>query len=124
MVILDANAVLRFILGDNEQMAGETKLVIAENNCFVPTEIIAEIVYVLDGFYDIPRNEVCDALLSFLSNETISCADFAVVKTGLSLFAETKLDFVDCLLVGYSRKGHKIFTFDKKLRRKLAGETR
>jgi predicted nucleic-acid-binding protein len=124
MVILDANAVLRFILGDNEQMAGETKLVIAENNCFIPTEIIAEIVYVLGGFYDIPRGEVCDALLSFLSNETISCTDFTVIKTGLSLFAETNLDFVDCLLVGYSRTGYKIFTFDKKLKRKIESETR
>jgi predicted nucleic-acid-binding protein len=124
MVILDANAVLRFILGDNEQMAGETKLVISENNCFIPTEVIAEIVYVLSGFYEIPRGEVCAALLSFLSNETISCSDFTVVKTGLAVFAETTLDFVDCLLVSYSRTGYEIFTFDKKLRRKLEGETR
>jgi predicted nucleic-acid-binding protein len=123
MVILDANAVLRFILGDNEKMSSETKLVITENNCFVPTEIIAEIVYVLSGFYNIPRGEVCDALLGFLSNKTISCADFTVVKTGLSLFAETNFDFVDCLLVGYSRTGHKIFTFDKKLKRKLESES-
>ncbi|MDR0903418.1 MAG: PIN domain-containing protein [Ruminococcus sp.] len=122
MVILDANVVLRHILNDNEQMADETDRILVSNNCFVPTEVIAEIVYVLGKVYKIPRGDVRDAILSFFVNNSVSCADFNVVNTGLSLFAETNFDFVDCLLVGYSRAGHKVFTFDKKLKRKLEGE--
>lgn len=40
---------------------------------------------------------------------------------GLILFAETTLDFVDCLLIAYNKcYGYEVLTFDKKMIRQLA----
>jgi predicted nucleic-acid-binding protein len=44
----------------------------------------------------------------------------AVLK-GLELFSENKLDFVDCLLAGYSMiERAEVYTFDQKLQKLLA----
>jgi predicted nucleic-acid-binding protein len=119
MTILDTNAVLRYILNDNEQMVSIIERTLAENDCFIPTEVIAEMVYVFDRVYRIPRKEISVTILKFLQLKSVSCSDLFVVTTGLDTFATTKLDFVDCLLVGYSNIGHDIVTFDKKLKKKL-----
>ena len=43
-----------------------------------------------------------------------------ILLYALRVYAETTLDFVDCLLVGYGRVlGREVFTFDKKLKRLL-----
>ena len=46
-----------------------------------------------------------------------------VVLVGLKSFANTKLDFVDCLMSGYQTEGHEIYTFDKELRKYLQRHT-
>jgi predicted nucleic-acid-binding protein len=119
MTILDTNAVLRYILNDNEQMSDIIEHTLTENDCFVPAEVVAEMVYVFDHVYKIPRKEISATILKFLQMKSVSCSDMLVVTTGLDTFATTKLDFVDCLLVGYSNIGHHIVTFDKKLKNKL-----
>ena len=43
-----------------------------------------------------------------------------VVKESLNLFKETSLDFVDCILIAYNKiESIEIFSFDKKLNKKL-----
>jgi predicted nucleic-acid-binding protein len=43
-----------------------------------------------------------------------------VVLFALEKYAYSKLDFVDCILIGYSKmEGYDIFTFDKKLKNNL-----
>jgi predicted nucleic-acid-binding protein len=120
MVLLDTNAVLRYILQDNEQMALEVKLVLSKNICFVTTEVIAEIVYVLSRSYNVPRSEITALVMKFLKKRNVACSDMTMLRFGLEVFAKTTLDFVDCLLVSYSTLGYEIFTFDKKLIKEIA----
>ena len=119
MIIFDSNAVLRYILLDNEEMALATELQINGNSCLLPIEVIAEIVYVLSKVYTVPRPEVSAAILGVLSIENISTTNFEVVFKGLQTYASTTLDFVDCLMAGYQEAGYEIFTFDKDLRKHL-----
>lgn len=49
--ILDANAVLRFLLQDNEEQFRQIQTIIRGKNCYVTLEVLAEVCYVLEGVY-------------------------------------------------------------------------
>ena len=120
MVILDTNAILRYILRDNLEMVAEVRSQLLNENCFIPVEVVAEIVYVLSKVYSIERDVIAKTLTNIANVSNITVAQKNVVLHALQVYASTTLDFVDCLLIGYAKKeGHTIFTFDKKLRKFL-----
>ena len=60
--ILDANAALRYLLADVEEQYLSVKKIIEYNLCTVPLEVMAEVVYVLEGVYQVPRPETASSL--------------------------------------------------------------
>ena len=120
MKILDANAVLRFLLGDNVE---QKNIVLSElecNKCLVTLEVIAEVVYVLNKVYSAKRSEIEDYIKRLDAIDENIIAHKKVVLCALDIFAKTSFDFVDCLLVGYQQiERYEIFTFDKKLKKHL-----
>ncbi|WP_394262062.1 PIN domain-containing protein [Moraxella boevrei] len=55
MTVCDANVVLRYLLQDNEILSEKAILIIENKDVFVTTEVIAEIIYVLNKVYQMPR---------------------------------------------------------------------
>jgi predicted nucleic-acid-binding protein len=120
MLVLDANAVIRYILQDNSEMADIVERALISEACFLPVEVAAEIVYVLIKVYGVERGVVADTLSAFLEMENINVSDGGVLRVGFRMFSETTLDFVDCLLIGYANiHGWRVLTFDKKLKKHL-----
>ena len=100
----------------NEQMAREEFL--------LPIEVIAEIVYVLLKVYSFDRATIIHSVSTMMKHKNARIPHKKVVKMGLRYFGETKLDFVDCLMIGYAIiEGHQIFTFDNKLKKILSSST-
>lgn len=115
--LIDANVILRYLLGDHQQMSEEARLII-EDGAFTLPEVIAEVVYVLIGVYKIEREVVGKTLIEFL--DEVSVENQEVVCEAFSLFSETSLDFVDCILIARHRVlGDEIISFDKKLKKML-----
>lgn len=120
MKLIDANVILRYLLGDNEAMMLTAREVIEAGAC-VTTEVLAEVVYVLKGVYKAERDEIAEWVDEFLSEVVIE--NKQAVRYALKVYAETSLDFVDCVLIGYNRiLGREVFSFDKKLNRLLIKE--
>ena len=95
--ILDANAVLRFLLQDNEEQFQQVKTVIQRKNCYVTLEILAEVCYVLEGLYQVTREDIISNFRKLNNDVIILNAD--VLLRGLDIFDKTpKIDFVDGLL--------------------------
>lgn len=117
--ILDANAVLRFLLQDNEEQFQQVKAIIQKKNCYVTLEVLAEVCYVLEGLYQVTREDIISNFRNLMNDVIIM--NVAVLLRGLDIFDKSlKLDFVDCLLYGYQlEKGINIVTFDQKLRKRL-----
>ena len=120
MKIIDANIVLRYLLQDNINLSNKAKEIIEDNNIFVPTEVIAEIVYVLEKVYSVNRKEINKILSDLLNFENIDTANSKVIKNALKIYANKKLDFVDTILISYNYiDKHEIYSFDKKLNKLL-----
>jgi predicted nucleic-acid-binding protein len=120
MKIIDANIVLRYLLQDNIDLSNKAKEIIEDNNIFIPTEVITEIVYVLEKVYSVNRKEINKILSELLSFYNITTNNMDVIKNALKIYSNKKLDFVDTLLISYNNiDKHEIFSFDKKLNKLL-----
>ena len=118
-ILVDTNVVLRYLLRDNEVQSQIAKVLIQSGARFLP-EVLMETSHVLRTFYEIDRPNIAKQLLNVLHWAEIENKN--VMIRAVEIFAETKLDFVDCTLAAYHElKGCVVFTFDKKLNNKLAG---
>lgn len=118
MKLIDANVILRYLLNDNPEMAEKAKNIV-ENGAYTKPEIIAEVVYVLKGVYRVTRAEIQIFLQSMLN--AVYCTQQAAVTYALDVYADTSLDFVDCLLIAYHVLNKEdVFAFDAKLAKRLS----
>jgi len=121
MYYIDANIILRYILDDHDELSPKARKILGEHIVESPIEVLCEVVFVLARVYKIPRKEIAETLLDFY--ESIPCRlphREAIIK-GIKYFGENSLDFVDCILAGYSEiENINIHTFDTKLERLLA----
>ena len=117
--MLDANAVLRFLLQDIEEQFQEVKSIVKRDRCYVTLEVMAEVCYVLEGLYQVSRGDIADSFRKLNFDVTILNVD--VFLRALEIFEKPpKLDFVDCLLYGYKmERGIGIVTFDRQLQKQL-----
>ena len=118
MVYADANCLLRFILNDNQEMADYTENLLNTQEVVLLHEVLCEMVYVLDGVYKTSRKDINKQLSALLDFVTIEDSD--VMKNALQFYADTRLDFVDCILLSYFKTNNiQVATFDKKLKNKM-----
>lgn len=116
MEIVDANVVLRYLLNDQKEQYGIAKKIIEKRTVFLPTEVLAEVVYVFEKVYNIPKHKISDTLSALLLYPNIGVTNRDVCFESLNVYNEENLDFVDAILVAYNRiNNDMIHTFDKKL---------
>jgi predicted nucleic-acid-binding protein len=122
MVIFDTNAILRYVLQDNASMADAVEKELALNSCLLPMEVIAEMVYVLSKVYKIDRATIAETIEGLMKINHVWILYPEVVSCAIWKYASTKLDFIDCLLVGYAKtENYTVYTFDKELKKQLPG---
>ena len=120
MRIVDANIILRYLLDDDPQLTAQAPRILERGTVHAPFEVLAEVVYVMQGVYGVPRSEISSTLGIFVTLPNITTNNSMVLVEALGLYAENGFDFVDALLCAYHRvEGHVIETFDKKLKKCL-----
>lgn len=117
--LLDTNVLLRFLLGDHEELtpiAGRLFQQAADRECLlILTGLgIAEAVWVLTSYYKIERKLVADNLAKIAVKAGVVCPELESVLDALGRFKATNCDFYDCYLAAQaSASGVGIATFDK-----------
>ena len=71
MMLIDANVILRFLIGDNPEMLARAKDVIESGKAYTLPSVLAEVVYVLNGYYEVERPVVRDTLNHLLDQVSI-----------------------------------------------------
>ena len=116
---VDANVILRFLLGEPEDQAYSSKAIFdrasrAELTVAIHPVVCAEVIYVLTSprLAAYPRRQVAEVLRGFFALEGVEVVDLDVVLKALRQFEETNLEWVDCLLLAYSKEVP-VYTFDQ-----------
>ncbi|MCL2528202.1 MAG: PIN domain-containing protein [Defluviitaleaceae bacterium] len=121
MLLIDANAILRYLLCDNAGMAEKIEDLLENAVVTVRYEVLAEVIYVLNKVYKLQRVEIHEVIVKFLDLDSVNIEDNAVAVLALETFSQTRLDFVDTLLYAFHViNGAEVFTFDKKLLNKIS----
>jgi len=124
MPCLDANCILRWLLGDvPEQTALVSRLVDSGENFTIADVALIETVFVLEKLKKISRESIEKAVMAvvgkdnFLFNKELFL-EILPVYTG-----HPKLSFVDCYLEVLARRtgNTPLWTFDEKLANQLPG---
>ncbi len=121
--LIDTNVVLRHILNDDPKQATVVKAIFSalrsgEKAALFLESVLAECVYILLHYYEVPKAEVVEKLDGVLRYPGIVNRDKHDLREALKLFGEYALDFVDCILVAKARIGElELVTFDEKLKK-------
>ncbi|HBC86153.1 MAG TPA: pilus assembly protein [Lentisphaeria bacterium] len=116
MRIVDANVILRYLLDDHPLLSAKAAKQIESNQVFIPSEVVCEVVYVLEKVYSVERIEIMDKLTSLMESPHVSVFNIEIILQGLKLYSSRKLDFVDALLCAYHKvNGDEIITFDEQI---------
>ena len=120
MLYLDTNVILRYLLEDCEQFITQSKEYIENNKTYIKNEVFAEVVYVLNKTYKVPKNEIANILKELISINDIEVDSKEVIILAFEIFDTKNIDFVDSLLCAYSKVLKiNVVSFDKKLNKCL-----
>jgi predicted nucleic-acid-binding protein len=117
----DTNTILRYLLKDQEALYSKAAAVFEDirggkETAIILESVLVECVYILTKFYKVPRLETADVLTRLLTYKGIMNDDVRELSEALTMFADSTIDVVDCLLFVKARNYElSLFTFDKKL---------
>jgi predicted nucleic-acid-binding protein len=121
MRFVDANVILRYLLDDDPSLAEKAAKILEQGQVHVPFEVMAEVVYVMQGVYKISRQEISTVLTQFVMLPNVSTNSEPVLIEALRIYSGKGLDFVDSLLCSYSGiDGVQVETFDRKLKKVIS----
>ncbi|MGZ8548267.1 MAG: PIN domain-containing protein, partial [Sulfuricurvum sp.] len=93
MLYLDANVILRYLLQDCEEFIGQSKEYVENNKVYIKNEVFAEVVYVLNKTYKVPKSEVTNILKELVSNNNIEVESKEIIVFALEIFNTKNIDF-------------------------------
>jgi len=121
----DTNSILRYLLADNKELHERAcglfdKVRTGEAAVLLLESVLVECVYVLVKFYGVPRQEAAVTLKGFIAYRGVTNSDKKDLAEALTLFADSTLDIVDCILCMKAKNNNlPLFTFDKALAKRV-----
>jgi predicted nucleic-acid-binding protein len=93
-------------------LAGADELLLADL-------IVAECVYVLESFYEVPRERVAELLRAAIALPTVKALDAATLLRALEIYEVDRLDFAEAYLIAQAEATGvaTILSFDRSIDR-------
>ena len=120
MRFVDTNVFLRFLVNDDPEKAAacETlfkKAVAGEEILFTTDLVIAEIVWVLESYYELPKKEVQDKVEKILNTPNLVCQNKDIILNALTLYLEKDVDYIDAYNAVFLKKNNieTLYSYDK-----------
>lgn len=123
MVGLDTNILVRFFMRDDELQSRQAAVLIdslsAEEQGFVSFVAVAELTWVLQYVFQLPKDQLITVLAKIPSMPVFKLEDLAVFLRALRLCHGSNAEFVDCLIEGVAERAgcSQTWTFDRKASR-------
>jgi predicted nucleic acid-binding protein len=97
---VDTNILVRHLTGDPPGLARRATAFLSDATELLLTDLVAaELVYVLESFYEVERARVAELLRAVLAFPAIVVLDEPLLLRALELYEVDRLDFADAYLV-------------------------
>jgi predicted nucleic acid-binding protein len=119
---LDTNVIVRHLTGDPPDQARRATRFLAEaerGTLLLTDVIVAECVYVLESFYELPREDVADRMRAVLAHDAMRALDPATLLRALEIYEVDTVDFAEAYLAANAEATGigVVISFDQALRR-------
>ena len=117
---VDTNVLVRHLTGDPADLAARATAYLGSERALLLTDLVAaETVYVLESFYEAPRDEVASAVRSLVAFDSIVCVDPALLLRAIEVYETDRIDFAEAYLVACAESTGvgKIASFDRSIDR-------
>jgi predicted nucleic-acid-binding protein len=117
---VDTNVLVRHLTGDPPAMAARaTAYLEAESELLLTDLVVAETVYVLESFYEVPRERVAESVRSLIAMESCVSVDATLLLRAVEVYETDRLDFAEAYLVACAEITgvDRITSFDKSIDR-------
>ena len=91
---------MRFLINDDRQQADACEALfrraIAGQETLSTTDmVIAEIVWVLESYYQLARKDVREKVEKILNTRNLDCANKEVIIEAMAIYEEKNIDYID-----------------------------
>ncbi len=117
--LVDTNVLVRFFTGEPAALAERARALVAQADAGkialeVLPIVVAETVYTLESFYEMPKEAVCEKLLLFLRSRGITAREPAIVADALERYRSLPVHFADAYLAASAADaGLPVYSFDR-----------
>lgn len=117
---VDTNVLVRHLTGDPPAMAKRATALLREaSELLLADLIVAETVYVLESFYEVPPEQIATTVRSLLAFDSISVVDRDVLLRAVEVYEIDRLDFAEAYLVACAESTGvgRVASFDRSIDR-------
>jgi len=120
MRFLDTTIFIRFLTDDVPEKVDACeeifkKAVEKQETLFTTDLVIAEIVWVLESFYELPKNEIQDKVEKILNTPNLICPRKELILSALILYSEKNIDYIDACNASILKENgiEELYSYDK-----------
>ena len=97
---LDTNVLIRHLTGDPPAQARRARAFLATaDELLVPDLIVAEVVYVLESFYEVERDRIAELIRAVIGFPAVVVVDAPLLLRALEVYEIDRIDFAEAYLV-------------------------
>jgi len=126
--VIDTNLLVRYLINDDQKKAEAVDNLLdraakGEVRIVVPSVVIAELVWVLESFYQLKADAILELVEAIINTSGLDVTDKSTIIPALRLYKSKKIDFIDAWIIEFAKeRGVKaIYTFDKRHFRDIEG---
>lgn len=116
--LLDANLIVRYLTQDNlrQAKAFESLLKTTREKLIITDVTMAEIVWVLSSYYELPKNKIIEKIEGILGLEIFEI-NRDIIGQALAYYRQYNLDWIDAYLAAYGKRNKikTILSYDRDL---------
>ena len=118
---VDTNVFLRFLTNDDPVKARRAEqlfkdAVTGKARLRTSLLVIAEIVWTLESFYGLRKNDIAGKVSTILNTPNLICVEARLIRLALDLYVQLNIDFIDAYHAFYLKEEQiaRIVTYDRK----------
>ena len=120
MKFIDTNIFIRFLTNDIPAKADACeklfrRTVDQKEALFTTDLVIAEIIWVLESYYELSKKEVQDKVEKILNTPNLVCQNKDIILNALTLYLEKDIDYIDAYNAVFLRNNsiETLYSYDK-----------
>lgn len=96
---VDTNVLVRHLTNDPPDQARRATAILENAERLILTDVVvAELVHVLESYYERPRRQIAESVQSLLALSSIAVSNHDLLLRALELYEHTRLDFAEAYL--------------------------